>query len=53
MSWRSMESGAGMAPRDIPPGADYGDVIDEAIVACRLFVLVFSEPGVALAVGEG
>ena len=29
-----------MAPRDIPPGADYGDVI----VACRLFVLVFSEP---------
>ena len=33
-----------MAPRDIPPGADYGDVIDEAIVACRLFVLVFSEP---------
>ncbi len=33
-----------MAPRDIPAGADYGDVIDEAIVACRLFVLVFSEP---------
>lgn len=33
-----------MAPRDIPVGADYGDVIDEAIVACRLFVLVFSEP---------
>ena len=33
-----------MAPRDIPPGADYGDVIDEAIVNCRLFVLVFSEP---------
>lgn len=33
-----------MAPRDIPPGADYGDVIDEAIVGCRLFVLVFSGP---------
>lgn len=33
-----------IAPRDIPVGADYGDVIDEAIVACRLFVLVFSEP---------
>ena len=33
-----------IAPRDIPPGADYGDVIDEAIVTCRLFVLVFSEP---------
>ena len=33
-----------MAPRDIPPGADYGDVIDEAIVSCRLFVLVFSGP---------
>lgn len=33
-----------MAPRDIPPGADYGDVIDEAIVGCRLFVLFFSGP---------
>lgn len=33
-----------IAPRDIPPGADYGDVIDDAIVSCRLFVLVFSEP---------
>ena len=33
-----------IAPRDIPPGADYGDVIDDAIVACRLFLLVFSEP---------
>ena len=33
-----------IAPRDIPPGADYGDVIDEAIVSCRLFILVFSGP---------
>ncbi len=33
-----------MAPRDIPPGADYGDVIDEAILACRVFVIIFSEP---------
>ncbi len=33
-----------MAPRDIPPGADYGDVIDEAIIACRVFVIIFSEP---------
>ena len=33
-----------MAPRDIPHGADYGDVIDEAIVSCRLFILVFSGP---------
>ena len=33
-----------MAPRDIPAGSDYGDLIDEAISACRLFVIVFSEP---------
>ncbi len=33
-----------MAPRDIPPGEDYGDVIDEAIIACRVFVIIFSEP---------
>ncbi len=33
-----------VAPRDIPPGADYGDVIDEAIIACRVFVIIFSEP---------
>ena len=33
-----------MAPRDIPAGADYGDLIDEAISACRVFVIVFSEP---------
>lgn len=33
-----------MAPRDIPPGANYGDVIDEAIVSCSLFILVFSGP---------
>ena len=33
-----------IAPRDIPPGADYGDVIDEAIVSCRLFILIFSGP---------
>ncbi len=33
-----------MAPRDIPAGADYGDVIDEAIMACRVFVIIFSEP---------
>ena len=26
-----------MAPRDIRPGAEYGDIIEEAIVACRKF----------------
>lgn len=33
-----------MAPRDLPPGSDYGDLIDAAIEACRVFVIVFSEP---------
>jgi formylglycine-generating enzyme required for sulfatase activity len=32
-----------IAPRDIPHGADYGDVIDEAIVNCKVFVILFSE----------
>ena len=32
-----------MAPRDIPPGADYGDVIDEAIKSCKVVVVIFSE----------
>lgn len=32
-----------MAPRDISGGCSYGDVIDEAISACKVFVLVFSE----------
>ena len=40
-----------MAPRDIPPGADYGDVIDEAIVPAFRAGLLGT--GVALAVGEG
>ena len=31
-----------MAPRDIPGGADYGDVIDKAIIGCGVFVLLFS-----------
>lgn len=42
-----------MAPRDIPPGADYGDVIDEAIVALPAFRAGLLGTGVALAVGEG
>lgn len=33
-----------IAPRDVPPGENYGDVIDEAIVSCPLFILVFSGP---------
>lgn len=32
-----------IAPRDIPGGAKYGDVIDDAIKACKAFVLLFSE----------
>ena len=33
-----------MAPRDIPVGRDYGDLIDEAICGCSAAVLVFSTP---------
>lgn len=32
-----------MAPRDIRPGAEYGDIIEEAIVTCKVFLIVFSE----------
>ncbi len=32
-----------MAPRDIPVGSEYGDLIEEAIKACKAVVLVFSE----------
>lgn len=32
-----------MAPRDIPVGTDYGDLIDEAIKSCRVVVLVYSQ----------
>lgn len=32
-----------MAPRDIPYGAQYGDIIDEAIKACKAVVVLFSE----------
>ena len=32
-----------MAPRDIPVGSDYGDLIDDSIKACKVMVLVFSE----------
>ncbi len=33
-----------MAPRDIPPGTDYGDLIDDAIIDCKVVVLVYSQP---------
>lgn len=33
-----------IAPRDIPVGSDYGDLIDEAICNCKAAVLVFSAP---------
>ncbi len=36
-----------IAPRDIPGGADYGDVIDRAILDCKVFLLVFSGPAVS------
>lgn len=32
-----------MATRNIPPGSDYGDVIDEAIKSCKVVVVIFSE----------
>lgn len=32
-----------MAPRNIPPGSDYGDVIEEAIKSCKVVVVIFSE----------
>ncbi|MCM1178119.1 MAG: SUMF1/EgtB/PvdO family nonheme iron enzyme [Bacteroidales bacterium] len=32
-----------MAPRDIPPGAEYGDLIDDAIKHCKVMVVLFSE----------
>jgi adenylate cyclase len=31
-----------IAPRDIPPGAEYGQQIVEAIKGCRVFLLIFS-----------
>ena len=33
-----------IAPRDIPGGADYGDLIDDAIQNCRIFIIIFSKP---------
>lgn len=32
-----------MAPRNIPPGSDYGDVIDDAIKSCKAVVVLYSE----------
>lgn len=32
-----------MAPRDIPPGSEYGDLIDEAIKSSTIVVVLFSE----------
>lgn len=36
-----------MAPRNIPPGSDYGDVIEEAIKSCKSIVVLFSESAAA------
>ena len=35
-----------VAPRDIPPGSEYGDVIIEAIKTTRVFVLLYSESSI-------
>lgn len=32
-----------MAPRDIQPGSEYGDIIDDAIKNCTIVVVLFSE----------
>lgn len=31
-----------IAPRDIPPGSDYADLIEDAIKNARLFIIIFS-----------
>lgn len=36
-----------MAPRDIPPGKNYGDLIDNAISSCKLFLLIYSSKSLA------
>ena len=33
-----------IAPRDIPGGAEYGDIIEDAIKNCRIFIIIFSKP---------
>ena len=33
-----------IAPRDIPGGTNYGDVIEDAIKNCRIFIIIFSKP---------
>lgn len=32
-----------MAPRNVPPGSDYGDVIEDAIQSCKSVIVLFSE----------
>lgn len=32
-----------IAPRDIPPGTEYGDMIDKAIIHSKVVVVIFSE----------
>jgi formylglycine-generating enzyme required for sulfatase activity len=32
-----------MAPRDIPPGSEYGDMIDDAIKSAKIVVVIFSK----------
>jgi hypothetical protein len=32
-----------IAPRDIPSGSEYSDIIDAAIINCKVFIIIFSE----------
>ena len=32
-----------IAPRDIPPGTEYADVIANAIHSCRIYIIIFSQ----------
>src|SRR2546429_211173 len=34
-----------IAPRDVPPGAEWPDAVAQALEECRAFVLVFSRQG--------
>ena len=36
-----------MAPRDIMGGKKYGDLIDDAIISCRVFLLIYSADSLA------
>ena len=35
-----------IAPRNIPAGSEYGDLIDDAIIACKVFLFIYSSDSV-------